>query len=400
MPEGPVLLLGAEGLAHPRSGIGRMTAEVAARAAGHPGLAATLLLIGGAVRQVTPALLDGGPGVPGAAGAPGGMSSQPGGFRSHSGGLRSQLGALGPLRHLRNLWRERDLARRLAAANPAGHGLVYHETNFVPVPHRGITTVTVHDMFWLSDPALVPDGRRRWIARNLPRMLGDVACFACVSDWTAAELRRLVPPAAARIRVVPQAVSADFRPQPAAAAAALLARLGLTDRGYVFTAGTLEPRKNLPRLLAAHAGLPPGLRARFPLVIAGGAGWGEAPAGQAHWLGHVPDAALALLTARAAAYAFVSLKEGFGLPILEAMASGTPLLAALGSASEETAGGAALLVEPRDTDAITAGLARLLEDTALATRLRAAGLARAEEFSWDRTVEALVALWREAACAQ
>ena len=378
---GPLLLLGADALRTRRSGIGRMAAELALRAARHPGLAETLLLLGGQVHAVTPELLAGPQGPP------------------HATRL-SGLGRIAPLRALRNMWRERHLRRQLAEANPGRLPVIYHETNFVPVPHRGTTTVTVHDMFWLTDPDIVPTERRRWIARNMPRLLRDVACFACVSRWTAAELRRLVPEAGSRIRIVPQAVSPDFRPREAAEAAELLGRLGLADRGYVFTAGTLEPRKNLPRLLVAHAALAPALRRRFPLVIAGGAGWGDAPAGEAQWLGHVPDRALALLTARAAAYAFVSLKEGFGLPILEAMASGTPLLAALGSASEETAGGAALLVEPLDIGEIADGLSRLLEDAALATRLRAAGLARVQDFSWDRTTDALVAMWREAACIQ
>ena len=117
----------------------------------------------------------------------------------------------------------------------------------------------------------------------------------------------------------------------------------------------------------------------------------------ARLLGHVSDRDLAALTARAAVYAFVSEKEGFGLPILEAMASNTPLLTSFGSAMEETAGGAALLTDPLDVDAIRLGLQQLLEDAALRDRLRKAGLAHAAGFTWERTTDGLVSLWR-AAC--
>jgi alpha-1,3-rhamnosyl/mannosyltransferase len=193
----------------------------------------------------------------------------------------------------------------------------------------------------------------------------------------------------------------------AAEAAPVLAAHGLADGGYVLAVGTLEPRKNLERLAAAHALLPPALRRRAPLALAGGIGWGGVEAGpalaralaagDARALGRVDDAALAALYARAAAVAYPSLYEGFGLPVLEAMGCGAPLVHSATTAVAETAGGAGLAVDPLDPEAIAAGLAAVLEDAALASRLRAAGLARAAEFSWAETARRVVEVWREVA---
>ena len=382
----PLLLLGGDGLLTQRSGIGRMTAEVASRAAVHPDLSGLALLMGGQVQRFRAdiAALD----------CPATLAKTP------SMALAPRLGEIAALRAIRNAWRRRSLNLGLRRFNSDRNRIVYHETNFISAPFDGPVCVSVHDLFWLTDPHFLPDGRRRWIERNLPRVLREATIFACVSAFTAKALKQRFPETADRIRVVPQGVSPNFCPRGAATAADVLAHYGLCDRGYVFAASTLEPRKNFIRLQRAFAGLPPALRARFPLVIAGGHGWGPALAAVpdgARLLGHVPDDVLAALTARAAIYAFVSEKEGFGLPILEAMASHTPLLTSFGSAMEETAGGAALLTDPLDVDAIRLGLWELLEDAALRDRLRAAGAARAAEFTWEKTTEGLVSLWR-AAC--
>ena len=202
-------------------------------------------------------------------------------------------------------------------------------------------------------------------------------------------------------------LSAAFHPVEAAIAAPVLARFGLTHRSYVLAVSTLEPRKNFDRLLAAHTMLPEALRRRFPLVIAGGRGWGDtlddtttAPHladGTLRLTGFVADADLVPLYASAAVCAYPSLYEGFGLPALEAMACGTPRWSrSNGSALDETAGDAALKVDPLDPDAIAEALRRVLEDGALADDLRARGMAHAAGFTWRRTTEGLVRCWRKA----
>jgi len=143
-----------------------------------------------------------------------------------------------------------------------------------------------------------------------------------------------------------------------------------------------------------------------PLVIIGGAGWGSTLAspqaegarqdGSLRLLGHVSDADLVALYARAAVFAYVSLYEGFGLPVLEAMATGVPVLASSTTATAETAGGAARLVDPMEPDAISEGLRELVEDAALSAALSAKGLAHAADFTWDRTATDLIRTWRRA----
>ena len=208
----------------------------------------------------------------------------------------------------------------------------------------------------------------------------------------------------ARIRVVREAASARFRPCSRTEAEPVLRQYGLEDQSYIFSVSTLEPRKNFDGLLAAYRRLPSCLRACTPLVIAGGAGWGRVlgnaeaalASGELRLLGYVPDEQLVALLARSAAFAFVSFYEGFGLPVVEAMASGAAVLASATTATGETAGNGALRVDPHDHDAIRDGLRLLIEDPAARLRWQQAGLARAAEFSWERSFADLLGVWREA----
>ena len=150
----------------------------------------------------------------------------------------------------------------------------------------------------------------------------------------------------------------------------------------------------------------PALRRQAPLVIAGGKGWGKVLArpeaeaatrdGTVRLLGHVADADLAALCARAAVFAYVSLYEGFGLPVVEAMAAGCAVVASCTTAVGELAAGAARLVDPLDEGDISAGLRQVIEDTAYAEQLRQTGLARSAEYTWQRTIDTLVVSWRKA----
>jgi alpha-1,3-rhamnosyl/mannosyltransferase len=304
--------------------------------------------------------------------------------------------------------RQRRQMNRLAAAmaQRVDGPVVYHEVNLIARPFDGVTVVTVHDLSWRANPRWHKADRIAWIERRLPRTLAQATRFVCVSDFTAAELRRQLGVAGSRIDIVRPGVSAIFRPMAREAAAAILARFALADRGYLFAVSTLEPRKNFGRLLAAHATLPEALRQRFPLVIAGGRGWGETLADRAaerarrdgtlRLLGHVTDGELVALYSRCAGSAYVSLYEGFGLPIVEAMACGAPVIASRTTAVGETAGCAALLVEPEDTDEIAAALNCILTDPALAARLAERGLQRATEFGWDAMTQGLITSWRKA----
>jgi glycosyltransferase involved in cell wall biosynthesis len=382
------LLLGADGVNGQRSGVGRAILEVARALRSDPAIAEMALLIGN--RAESPALLD-------RLGAAPAVAAE--------SGLRSRLAAVPGLARLRGLAVRRRMGREAAAMRQRiGAPVLYHEMNAIARPFGGITVVSVNDLSFRSDPQWHPPERVAWMERRLPATLRQARRFVAISAFTKAEMMARLGIQPARIDVVPMGLSGDFHPVVAAAAAPVLARFGLADRAYVLAVSTLEPRKNFDRLLAAHTLLPTALRQRIPLVIAGGRGWGStlhdaaiAPHladGTLRLPGFVSDDDLVALYARAGVVAYPSLYEGFGLPVLEAMACFTPLVVSNDTAVAETAGDAALLVDPRDPAAIAEGLRRVLEDKALADDLRARGLARAAAFTWDRMAAGLVRSWR------
>jgi alpha-1,3-rhamnosyl/mannosyltransferase len=181
-----------------------------------------------------------------------------------------------------------------------------------------------------------------------------------------------------KIRVVPNAVGPEFEPEGAAA-----------DGDYVLAVGTLEPRKNLARLIDAAR------RTGAELRVVGARGWGGVEVGGngVRWLGEVADDRLAELYRGAACVAYPSLYEGFGMPVLEAMACGVPVVTSAGGATEEVAGGAAVLVDPLDPASIAAGLE---EATGRRAELARRGLARARGFNWADTAAATAEVYREA----
>ena len=214
--------------------------------------------------------------------------------------------------------------------------------------------------------------------------------LTCISEATRADLVDRVPSSAPRSVVIPLAADERFADPAAGERAAQVAAEHGIERAYVLAAGTLEPRKNLIRLLEAWGMLREDLRDTYELVLVGPLGWdsGEivAAAGAARIVlaGYVPDDELAALYAGCDLFCYPSLYEGFGLPVLEAMKAGAPVLTSNVSSLPEVAGDAAALVDPTSARRIAAEIARLLDDPAERDRLRSAGAARAAQFSWER----------------
>ena len=393
------LIVGADSLVGHRSGVGRMTLEIIEAVRNRPEVGALRLSMAGHLHRAETILatMDGKPPPPPPPPPP-------------RTGLAMRAKRL--IADVPGVQRLRGLKRRLAAQDDlrelrkAGRGPVYHEPNMIPQPFGGPTVVTVNDLSWFHHPEYHPQDRLDWIDRNIKRALADATRFVAISHFTAAGMATELGVDPARIDVVPLAAGVQFAPMDAEAAAPTLAAHGLQDRGYILSVSTLEPRKNFDRLMAAHLELPIALRRRVPLVIVGGSGWGTTLAsplaeqarrdGTLRLLGHVDDAGLVALYARAAVFAYVSIYEGFGLPVIEAMATGTPVLASSTTATGETAGNAAILADPEDVDAIARGLRSVLEDPALAAALSAMGVAHAAPFTWDNTATALIRSWRTA----
>jgi len=241
--------------------------------------------------------------------------------------------------------------------------------------------VTVHDLAVLRHPETFNLWTRRYSRSCVPRVARAARLVIAVSEFTKREVVELLGLPGDRVRVVPNGVGEPFFPH------------GPAEPGeYVLAVGTLEPRKNLERLAAATREL--GLELR----VVGGRGWGrvaiDGPG--VSLLGEVPDARLAALYRGALCLAYPSLYEGFGLPVLEAMACGTPVVTSAGGATEEVAGGAAVLVDPLDPASIASGIE---EAIARSQELRRRGLERVQRFRWDevraRTVEVY---WEAIAC--
>lgn len=281
---------------------------------------------------------------------------------------------------------------------------VLHAPNFVLMPFDGPCVATVHDISYLRYPQFHPRERVRFLERHLPPTLQRADALIVDSAYVRDELVSVLGVDAAKLHVVPLGVDAAFRPQGEAAVAAVLAAHGLRWQGYLLVVATQEPRKNLERLVQAYAGLDAATRARLPLVVVGARGWLDAPLarvleplerrGEVRRLGFVADAQLPALYAGAAGFAFPSLYEGFGLPLLEAMASGVPVLTSNAACMPEVVGTAALCVDPLDVDAIRSGLGRLIGDEGWRAQARTAGLAQAAGYSWQRTVAATLQVYR------
>lgn len=273
---------------------------------------------------------------------------------------------------------------------------VVHATGYAIPPRTAPLVVTLHDLAWRRDPTMFTQNGVRFFESGLRRVVADADLVLCPSQAT---LEDCVTAGIGRdrLRHVPWGMTvADVGDDEVEATRR---RYGLTGR-YVLSVGTLEPRKNLARLIEAFSRLDaPGVT----LVVVGPEGWGESLAGAAARLGDrlrltgfVPRPLLAPLYRGAAVVAYPSLWEGYGLPVAEAMGAGAPVVTSAGTATEElVSGGAGLAVDPHDIDAIAGALAAVLDDDALADRLRVAGRARAEATTWQATAAATIAAYRE-----
>lgn len=269
---------------------------------------------------------------------------------------------------------------------------VYHEPNFIPFPFQGQTVLTVHDLSHLRHPEYHPRERVRFLNRYLPKAIERAAAVIADSKFTADEIAEFFPDAREKVFPIHLGVEDSLVPENAQEIRSLLADYGLVYKAYILSVATLEPRKNLVGLVRAYRSLPDAVQAELPLVLVGGAGWknqelksllsDQSGVGRVVLAGRVPRTHLAGLLGGARMFAYPSFYEGFGLPIAEALACGTPVLTTNFGAMAEVGGRAAYLVHPSE---LCEGLYQALKDMPeTITPVR---------YSWSDTAQATLSVY-------
>lgn len=290
------------------------------------------------------------------------------------------------------------------ARAPVGFDVIHGVSLATPAKRRGdraALVVMVHDLAWRSHPEATTPRGRRWHEAALGRALARADAFVVPSVGVGAELVAAGAPAAA-VNVI--AEGSDHLPPPDAVGATAILRASGVEGPYLLAVSTLEPRKNLRRLVDAYHRAQPEFAEPLPLVVAGPLGWGESGLADIERdgvvaVGHVEGAVLAALYAAATAFVYVPLAEGFGLPPVEAMVAGTPVVvsSAVPSVTESDGDPPALVVDPTDGEQIAAALVRVVSDRALGDALRGRGAAFVNSRTWRASAVAHLALWQSLA---
>ncbi|WP_144420520.1 glycosyltransferase family 4 protein [Pseudomonas protegens] len=305
--------------------------------------------------------------------------------------------------HLRKVIRAMPLAYRVRSAwsdvrfkrgSRPRQDFVYHEPNFILKSHDGPSVTTVHDLSFVRHPEFHPAERVAWLSRQLPRTLKRADFVITDSEVVRTELIEQFSVPRDRVRAIYLGADARFMPRSAEATKAVLAKYGLVHGSYLAFVGTIEPRKGISVLLDAWERLTPAIRRAWPLVIAGAPGWRNAELmsriealrakGEVKFLQFVSAQDLPFIYAGAATFVYPSVYEGFGLPVLEAMASGVPVICGAGTSMAEFTDGACRLFEVEDRDALALAISDLIEDSKLSKHMVELGTVRAQHFSWAR----------------
>ena len=277
---------------------------------------------------------------------------------------------------------------------------IYWEPNYICLNHQGVCVPTVHDLSHLICPQFHPKARVKYLKAELPRTLARAKHVIVVSQYTKQSVMEHFDLDDQQITVVPPSVKSEYYPRTSSECAQLKKRLGLPENFILFV-GTLEPRKNLQGLLLAYKLLSTELKSQYPLVLSGKKGWlledieqilqPMLDSGEVIWLGYLNSKDLPALYSSATAFTYVSHFEGFGMPIAEAMACGTAVIASDNTAMKEASGGAVCIVSPHSIGSIAQGMRKVLLDSSYRIECETKGLEISKNRSWKVSKQLLVA---------
>lgn len=382
------IVLSVEAIKHPLTGIGRYTWELAIRLPHHSDISSVRYLAHGRWRSIQ-TLSE--------------TTSVAGGVAEGTDSVRPFLQRLARSRMAGRLY-ERLLPVVTRMRINSQETDLYHGTNYF-VPDTDVAcVVTVHDLSTLLNPEWHQAERVRRINKMIKQSINRARFVITDSQAVRQEIISYFALSGSKVIVVPLGVDPVFRPRKVEEIRQCLAKLELQPGGYCLCVATVEPRKNLLRLINAYRALPARLRDKWPLVLVGEKGWNSESIHQAivqaeregwlKYLGYVPQDMLPALYSGCHLFVYPSLYEGFGLPVAEAMASGVPVLTSNRSSLPEVAGDAAWLIDPEDESVIREGLLVTIQDELWRARAVKAGLRQAAQLTWEACVCRTVDVYR------
>ena len=301
------------------------------------------------------------------------------------------------------LYRQHKFSQQLKTAKYD----VYHEPNHLPLRFDGPTVITVHDLSWIRYPETHPAERVSMMNRYFEKALRQASALITDAEFVRQEIIGTFGVSPEKITAIPLGVESIFRPRAENETQDVLRTHGLLHKSYFLTVGTLEPRKNLSLVIRAYSALPKSTRKRFPLVVIGMTGWHSteieqliAPlqcAGYIRQLGYISRSDLATIMAGATTLIYPSIYEGFGLPPLEAMSSGTPVICSNVSTLPEVVGDAGILIDPHDSNALVRHLEAITSDQHLYSDLAVRARKRSLEFTWAHCAKRTLNVYRSVA---